>query len=307
VIIQAESLDTNILGYKANGVEVMPFLNHLRNVSMYFHVRAIHTVGSSDADFIMLNGVLGSPHENTYTIPGYPYENTTPQILAECGFESYFYHGNTGEFYSRRGAYEKMDFNGIRFQEELEGRYDLKAGQWGVTDADVFGVSARELRASTKPTCHFIITLTTHSPYTFLSESEMEIYPHPATTAEYYINNMRYLDNCLRDYVTSLDGGTTVVIYADHPTEAFRGFACDRDLDRHMEFVPCFIYDSDRQLSKLQKTRDDPRSTDGTWNLLDVASYLRGQIRRAHGPPPAEADADTARTEETEHAQEATK
>ena len=34
-----------------------------------------------------------------------------------------------------------------------------------------------------------------------------------------YINNMRYLDNCLRDYVASLGSGTTVMIYADHPTE----------------------------------------------------------------------------------------
>lgn len=307
VIIQAESLDTNILGYKVDGVEVTPFLNHLRTVAMYYRVRAIHILGSSDADFVVLNGVLGSPHENTYNIPDYPYENTTPQILAECGFESYFYHGNSGAFYSRRGAYEKMNFTGIRFWEELEGRYGLKADRWGVSDRDVLRVSARELLASTKPTCHFIITLTTHSPYTFLNESEMEIYPHPATTAEYYINNMRYLDNCLREYVTSLGGGTTVMIYADHPTEVFGGFASDRVLDRHMEFIPCFIYDTDEHLSKLQKTRDDPRSTDGTWNLVDVANYLRAQIKRAHGPPPAEADAETAQTEEPEHAQEATK
>ena len=39
VIVQAESLDTHILGYRANGVEVTPFLNRLREHSMYFRLR----------------------------------------------------------------------------------------------------------------------------------------------------------------------------------------------------------------------------------------------------------------------------
>ena len=102
VIVQAESLDTNVLGYRVNGVEVMPFLNHLRDSSMYFRVRAIHNNGSSDADFVAMNGVAGSKQENTYVIPGYPYENTTPQILSELGYQTHAYHGNSGEFYNRR-------------------------------------------------------------------------------------------------------------------------------------------------------------------------------------------------------------
>ena len=40
------------------------------------------------------------------------------------------------------------------------------------------------------------------------------------------------------------------------------------------------IFDSDQDLSKLQKTRDDPRSTDGTWHFADVVEYVRGQIKR---------------------------
>lgn len=307
VIVQAESLDTNILGYQVHGVLVAPFLTHLRDVSMYFRVLSTHSYGSSDADFAVLNGVRGSPHETTYRIPGYPYENTTPQILAACGFDSYCYHGNTGEFYGRRGAYQKMNFTGIRFREELEGRYNLKANWWGVDDRDVLAFSAQEMRTAVKPTCHFVITLTTHTPYVLLSKSEMEIYPNPHTTAEHYINNMRYLDNCLRDYVVRLGAGTTIMIYADHPTEAFAGFTCDRELDRHKEYIPCFIYDTDRDLSKLQKTRDDPRATNGAWNLVDVANYLRSQIKRAYGPPPAKSEADKPKTDVPERAEEATK
>jgi hypothetical protein len=291
VIVQAESLDTNVLNWKVDGVEVTPFLNHLRRASMFFRVRAVHRQHSSDADFAVLNGVRGSPHVNTYGIVGYPYENTTPQVLAACGFQSYAFHGNSGEFYGRRAAYEKMGFNGLRFQEELEGRYALKANRWGIDDADVLRLSAQELRTAAVPTCHFVITLTTHTPYTLLSSSQMEIFPNPVDTHEHYLNNMRYLDNCLRDYITALGNDVTVMIYADHPTELFPGFTCDRQIEPYREFIPCLIYDPQTELNKLQKTRHDPRATDGSWNLVDVANYLRTQIKRAYGRPATQSDA----------------
>ena len=140
---------------------------------------------------------------------------------------------------------------------------------------------------ATTPTCHFVITLTTHVPYKLLADHEKEIYPHPRTTVQNYLNNMRYLNNCLRDYIASLGSGTTVMIYADHPTEEGDGtFTPDRSGGR--EFIPCFIYDSDQNLSLLQKTRGQPIATDGTLNLVDMINYLRAQAMRNHGQAAAE-------------------
>jgi len=285
VILQAESLDYNILGYKVNGQEVTPFLNRLRDMSMFYRVTAMHFNGSSDADFVALNGVSGSRHENTYVIPGYPYENTTPQLLARCGFKTYSFHGNSGEFYSRRAAFEQMGFTELNFQEELEQKHGLPGSHWGVTDKEVLAYSAQRLRNAAEPTCHFIVTLTTHTPYTFLAPGDKEIFPNPRNTVENFINNMRYLDNCLRDYITALGSGVTVMIYADHPTE--EGDATFRpDRDGHgggREYIPCFIYDTDQDLSKLQKTSHNPITQDGTLNLVDMINYLRGQVERSRG------------------------
>ncbi len=132
MILQAESFDYHILGYEVDGVPVTPFLNNLRSQAMFYRVRAIHNQGSSDADFVATTGVAGSLHQNTYLIPGYPYENTTPQMLARCGYTTYSFHGNTGEFYGRRAAYERMGFKAIYFREELEGATDWPpiAGAW---------------------------------------------------------------------------------------------------------------------------------------------------------------------------------
>lgn len=280
VMIQAESLDGNILGYHAGDVEVTPFLNHLRKVSMYYRVVAMHTNGSSDADFVALTGSPGSPHVNPYKVPDFPYENTLPQLLAQRGYQTHSYHGNSGQFYDRNYAFNKIGFAQRNFREQLERDYGLKADRWGVLDEDVLRVAVQDLRAAQDPTFHFIITLTTHTPYTILTPDRREIYPRPQSTAEHYINNMRYLDNCLRDYITALGNDVTVIIYADHPTEDFPDFVCDRDPSRGLEFIPVMIYDPGEDLSKLQKTRDAPASTDGSWNLADVANYIRAQVRR---------------------------
>jgi glucan phosphoethanolaminetransferase (alkaline phosphatase superfamily) len=286
VILQLESFDTNVLDYRINGKEVTPFLNQLRKSSMYYRVTAMHASGcSADADFAALNGVRGSDHQNTYLIAGYPYENTTPQELAQCGFDVFSFHGAGGEFYSRRNAYEKMGLTGMSFREELENNFGLKADKWGIRDDEVLTVAGLKLRESTKPTCHFIITLTSHTPYVMLRPQDEEIFKPARTTEQRYLNSMRFVDNCLRNYITSLGSGTTILMYADHPTEEMEFREMDFRPDRvgGREFVPCMIYDTDQDLSKLQKTRSQAISTDGTLNLVDVINYLRGQVARNYG------------------------
>jgi phosphoglycerol transferase MdoB-like AlkP superfamily enzyme len=277
VILQAESFDRNVLNHRVAGQEVTPFLNSLQKRSMYYRIRSMHANASADADFTTLTGVRGSDHENTYIIPGYPYRNTTPQVLAECGFETYSFHGFGGDFYSRRQPFERMGLTGVYFQEELERDFGLHGDRWGVRDKDVLTLSALKLREASTPTCHFVITLTTHTPYTMIPPDAQEVFAHPRTTSERYLNNMRYLDNCLRDYIVSLGSGVTVMIYSDHPTEEME-FRADRE--GAIEYIPCLIYDSDCDLSKLQKTRKMPMSTDGTLNQVDLIKYLRAQVLR---------------------------
>ncbi len=146
------------------------------------------------------------------------------------------------------------------------------------------------LRTATVPTCHFIITLTTHTPYTQLRPDDREIFPHPRTTVEHYLNNMRYLDNCLRDYVTALGKGVTIMIYADHPTTRLHA----GPLGKKHEYIPCFIYDTDRDLSRLQLTRSANVSR-GRLNIIDVVDYLRGpETLASAGRPPDRVISDSS-------------
>ncbi len=283
VIIQAESLDQSVIGYRVggkDGQEVTPFLNRLRGEAMYFRVRVFKYQGSCDSDFTMLEGVAAAPRVNPYSMPNYPFENSLPKILKQHGFHPIAFHGYHADFYKRGAAFFKLGFERSLFQETLEHDFGLPATNFGIMDQQVFRLSSQLLRESQEPTCHFIITLTSHAPYKFVTPTEDYPYPQPANDAENYFNHMRYLDDCLREYVMSLPKHTTVVIYGDHCT-AVRADDFKPDRDGNLEYVPCFIYDTDRDLAEEQRTRNEPIATNGTLNLLDISNYLRGRITAA--------------------------
>ena len=281
VIVQAESLDFNILGHEANGQEVTPFLNHLRERSLFYRIAAARYIGSADADFVMLNGVMPSTHIITYNIPNYPYRNTLPQFLSQCGYRTTVFHGNTGNFYNRRVAFERMGFAKIYFEEEMLER-GLPQIAWGIEDKQVLDYSARLLRETTDPVCHFVITMTTHTPYMLLNGVEREIVATPQTMAHHYLNNMRYLDNSLRDYIGSL-GSATVMIYSDHPADPAVAPGFIPDCQARRECVPCLIFDTESDLGPLQRSRDQAIAIDGSLTLLDISSFLRAQVAAGNG------------------------
>jgi len=277
VIIQAESFDYSVLGCEVNGEEVTPFLNRLRQRSLFYRIAAARYLGSADADFVMLAGVMPSLHMITYNIPNYPYENTLPQFLSQYGYRTSAFHGNTGNFYNRRTAFERMGFAEIHFLEEMMRRDGLQATSWGIDDRSVLRLSAERMKNAVGRACHFIITLTTHTPYTYLAANECELYPKPQTIVQSFLNNMRYLDRRLEEYIGSLPSAT-VVIYSDHPADSAVASEFKPRAEGVEEFVPCFIIDTETDLGAVQQTRSERISRDGSLTLLDISSYLRAQV-----------------------------
>ncbi len=277
VIVQAESFDYNVLGCEVNGEEVTPFLNRLRQQSLFYRIAAARYLGSADADFVMLSGVMPSLHMITYNIPNYPYENTLPQFMARHGYRTSVFHGNTGNFYNRRSAFERMGFDDIHFSEEMMRQEGLSETSWGIDDRAVLRLSAQKLQQAAGRVCHFVITLTTHTPYTYTTAKDRELYANPQSMAQNFLNNMRYMDRLLEEYVGSL-GPATVVIYSDHPADPAVAPEFKTCAEGVEEFVPCFIYDTEIDLGALQKTRATRTARDGSLSLLDISSYLRAQV-----------------------------
>jgi len=203
------------------------------------------------------------------------YTNSVPSFMSRHGYQTYFFHGNTGLFYERGSVIERLGFDHIFFKEQLA-RQHLPSSLIGVRDADILQCVLKAVQSENRAYV-FCITLDTHVPYLQLTPREMEVFPNPRDPVERYLNSLRYLDRCLRDFVNQLPEDTTVVLYGDHTT-SMRSEIFNSDNADGKEYVGCLIYQKGRDLSALQQTRSLPVATDGSLNLLDVMNYLRHSI-----------------------------
>lgn len=278
-VIQVESLDFAALDARVDGRPVMPFLRELRDVSMLYSVKPFHDSGSSEADFSLLMAATPIGRFNPFQVAGFSYAEALPRLARERGYRPVALHGNTGSFFHRRGAYEQMGFDELFFREELAPRQ--VAGDW---DDQLLAFSATELAKAAEPTLHFLITITSHTPFTRLPREKRELFPEPKTTEERYLNSIRYVDRALERYVAALPHGTTVVIYGDHES-GVRGYAANSG---HDDRVPWIIHEKGRDLSARQPSRASGLALSGELTQLDMACFLRAQIdgvRPAEGGP----------------------
>ncbi len=295
VVIQCESLDWRLLEHVANGQPVTPFLNELRSRSMVYRIEALHHNGTADADFGTLNGCPPSRHVITYNIPKYPYDDTLPQWVRPFGFQCRALHGYHGNFYNRRYAFKKMGFDELIFQEECEGVYSLKPSTMGILDRDLLRVSANLLKKDDAANVHafqFIISLSTHGPFDMIAPEDRLIFPDHPTLAQNYLNSVRYLDGCLKQWYQDLPEDTTVFLYGDNAADVSEGdFHPDKQKtlvngeEKLLEFVPCLIFTKGRDLSGCQISRDKPYAKSGELSLLDLVTYLRKQVKKSYAVP----------------------
>lgn len=268
-IVQVESLDFNVIESEVNGVAVMPFLSRIQSQAMVYCVKPYHYTGSSEADFSMLTAAAPNGKVNPFQIEGFPYEQALPWLAQQQGYRSVAFHGNTGGFFQRRDAYEQMGFSRLYFTEELEPL--TISGQW---DRELLEFSAELMEASTEPTLHFVITITSHGPFDKLPPSERELFAEPSNVQERYLNSMRYVDRVLEDYYEQLPIDTTVVLYGDHESNVQDYCPSDHQQDR----VPWLILQKGRDLSSQQESRGSGLALSGELSQLDMVCYLRDRM-----------------------------
>lgn len=283
VLLQVESLDWRVLNHSVSGMAVTPFLNHLADEAMLFKITAFHTNGSGDSDFVMLNAVPPSPTVMTYALALYPYSDTLPQIAEHAGYTTAAFHGNSGRFFSRARAFKRMGFDELWFLEELRDTCGLPVSLWGIRDDGVLAFSQTLLQ---KPLevgrrLHYIITLTSHQPFTYLEPADRTFLPDATDMLGRYFDSMNFVDRCLAEYVGSLANGTLVVIFGDHRAMVNYGGATDGN--GCAEHVPLFIHRVGESLASSQVSRSLSLAQSGELTMLDAASYLHRLFRLTGG------------------------
>ncbi len=285
-IIQVESLDYAILGYRAQGKEVTPFLNSLRETSLHYRIEANHEHGSATADFVMLNGIPPARGALNYRIPAFPYNTSLARVFNENGYRTYSAHGVRGSFYSRRDAFEEMGIENIAFRQEIlhtladerssfrqmfaEQQISVfKTAEW-LPDSLVFDFGNWLLAENQhERNVLFLITASSHAP--FDNAARHEIIAKPKNIQHHYFNSINCLDSDLERFYRNLSDDTLVIIYGDH-TPGFKSGCYLSDIQNGKQYVPLIVALKGKDIHARQQTKD---AAGASLSLRDVYSYLK--------------------------------
>ena len=253
VIVQVESMDSNIVKQKYNDQYVMPFLAGLMDTSVYYpYTLSYHQGGgTSDTEFSIINSIQPLDSFPAIKLSSYSHSNSFVSRLKNASYETMALHGNVGTFYNRDISFYKMGFNKF---------YDIKSmgsedEGWGAPDHKVFDFAFRKMQQTKKPFCSYIITMTSHGPF----ESCRNYYNNPRYDSiedeivKNYFNSMSYVDESLKNFVNNIRAkfpNTYIFIVGDHTPninepEFYQSSFIDGD--KYLEFVPLFIVTPDNQ------------------------------------------------------------
>ncbi len=209
-MIQVESLDYNAVD------EAMPFLQSLKRESVVYKIAPHDKKSSANIDFTML--ILKPIYKQTYGVaykmlPPEIYNNikTLPNIMKKYGYYTRFFHGVSGHFFNRENHIRQMGFDEVYFKEDLLQSLVKSNSEFGIEDKALFECAAASPKK--KQNFNFLITVSSHFPF---DVKENLLFLKPQNIREKYLNSVHYVDNALKQLISSAPEDSLFIIYSDH-------------------------------------------------------------------------------------------
>lgn len=286
LIIQAESLNSDVIGFEFEGFEISPYLNRLSREAVYYpYLIAQHKAGnSSDAEFSVLNSAEAFGSFPASRIRDYDYPNSLPHLLAD--YDSVSFHGNNDTNFDRNITHRNMGFSDMVGMD----RMGYPQQGWGISDEDFFTFVLSRIPEAKEPFLYYLITMSTHGPFTnVLNYHQVSKLDGVAENNERnYLLSINYLDGVLESFITSfleIAPDTVIMIYGDHTVDpggsVYKAESRFRLDGSTIETVPLFILTPDGT-----RYRDDSSVA----SFLDLSATLallsgRGGALKTLGQP----------------------
>ncbi len=222
IVVQVEAFMDFLIDYEVDGVEVTPYLNRLKEESLYVPNLYYQAAGGNtvDAELMMNTSLL--PAESGAVFYEYP-TNTYPSLpllLEKEGYRSYSFHGYEASFWNREVMHKTLGFDRFYSMDDFD--VDEMIG-WAISDASFYRQSLdKTIEASEgHPFYSFMITLSSHHPYDGFLEGPFTGTEGSEGMLNHYYNAGRYVDETIKGLIVSLIeedlyDNTILVIYGDH-------------------------------------------------------------------------------------------
>ncbi len=220
ILLQVEALQNHVIHKRIKGQEITPNLNRIMGESIYFdNFYDQVDMATADAEALVNLSLYPLPDVSPYM--AYP-ENTYNSLanqLKEKGYTTAAFHGFERNFYNREEAYPNMGFEKYfsRRHYEQDEVYNELLG-----DKTFLRQTADMLKELEEPYYAFIITLTSHHPFTYLEDYHaIDVGDYEGTIVGDYIKSIHYTDAAVGEFYERLSregilDDSLLVIYGDH-------------------------------------------------------------------------------------------
>ncbi|MFF2481544.1 LTA synthase family protein [Paenibacillus sp. NPDC058071] len=256
LLVQVEALQNFMIDRSIGGEEITPNLNRLVKESAYFD-QFYHQTSqgrTSDADFLANCSLQPLASGSVFIQYASHTFNCLPQTLSDNGYETTVHHAYDGGFWNRNTMYPSMGYDHFYSKKHFE--LDEPIG-WSLGDRSFFRQSMDRIDGQQQPFYAFMITLSTHHPFTMPeSERKLAVGELEGTMMGDYLQSVHYADAALGELVESLKqkglwDKTIFALYGDHDNsikdwELFERFLEQplNDLERQMilKQVPFIVH-----------------------------------------------------------------
>jgi len=222
VMIQVESLQAFVVGYRVEGREVTPFLNSLAAENLLFTNVTDQTEEgrSSDSELATQVSLLPPDRGAAAFLHAANHYTALASILAEHGYETLSAVPFDGAFWNRRITHQAYGYDRNLFADAFSPGEEIG---WGLSDRDFLGQAVGRLAELTEPWCAYLLTLSLHHPFEGFPGhlKELDVGEWEGTPFGNYLHTMHHFDQALRGFMAGLEERglkerTVVVLWGDH-------------------------------------------------------------------------------------------
>jgi phosphoglycerol transferase MdoB-like AlkP superfamily enzyme len=221
LMVQAEAFQNFMIGKSIGGQEVTPHLNKLIQESAYFSQFYHQTAQgrTSDADFTANCSMQPVTNGSVFIQYASNEFDCLPETLKKNDYSTTVFHSYEGGFWNRNTMYHNMKYD--KFYSLKHFNLDEKIG-WSLGDKSFFKQSLDVISDQQRPFYSFLITLSSHHPYTMPdTEKKLNVGNLNGTIMGDYLQSIHYVDAALGELVERMKAeglwdDTIFLMYGDH-------------------------------------------------------------------------------------------
>ena len=236
IMVQLEAFQNFVIGQKINGQEVTPNMNKLLGESMYFKNFYHQTAQGRTSDADMAANASLQPLITGSVFIRYAQHqyDSMPSTLKDNGYTTSVFHAYDGGFWNRNAMYKTLKYD--TFYSKKSFKIDEPLG-WSLGDTSFFRQSVDIIKKQKQPFYSFLITLSSHHPYTLPESYQiLNVGDFKGTIFGDYLEAIHYVDASVGKLVEQLKAeglwdNSIFLFYGDHdnsirdwkPFETFLG------------------------------------------------------------------------------------